>query len=384
MPFWMRMREHFQFNQAFDRRKATLKIQSVDTYKVAIPLKKPFKTALRTVNVAEAIYIKITLENGLYGVGEAPPTHVITGESLSSIQFAVEEVFVPLIIGSDLHNYERLFHTLHRSMVGNTSAKAAVDMAIYDLLAQSANLPLYQYLGGAKNSITTDYTVSVNAPEMMALDAKKYVQDGFHTLKVKVGIGEIKEDILRLEAIRQAIGPNPKIRIDANQGWSAKDAVKAIREMEQRGLGIEFVEQPVPAHDLASLKYVTDHTLTPIMADESVFSIYDAKEIIHMRAADMMNIKLMKTGGIYQALKLAALAQSQDMICMVGSMIETKLGVGAAAHFAASQPNVEYYDFDAPLMLTKDLLRGGIQYNGAHITFSNTPGLGIDGIEGIC
>ncbi|MFJ8263512.1 dipeptide epimerase [Rummeliibacillus sp. NPDC094406] len=352
-------------------------IRSIETFQVAVPLKKAFKTALRTVTVAEAIYVRIQLDDGREGFGEAPPTHVITGESLASIQFAIEEVFKPLLIGKDLRYHEQLFQSLHRSMVHNTSAKAAIDMALYDLLAQEADLPLYQYLGGARSELITDYTVSVNEPIEMAQDAISYVRSGFQILKIKVGIGEIEEDIKRIKAIRKAVGVDIKLRLDANQGWTAKEAVRAIGQMEDEQLNIEFIEQPVLAHDIEGLKYVTDHTLTPIMADESVFSIYDAKRVIEMRAADLINIKLMKAGGIYQALKIASLAASHDMKCMTGSMIETKLGVGAAAHFAASQSNIIHYDFDAPLMLKEDLLEGGIQYDGSKITFDPSPGLGI-------
>lgn len=352
-------------------------IRSIETFQVAVPLKKAFKTALRTVTVADAIYVRIQTQDGREGFGEAPPTHVITGESLASIRFTIEEVMKPLLIGRDLHYHEQLFQELHRSMVRNTSTKAAVDMALYDLLAQYAGLPLYQYLGGAKSELTTDYTVSVNEPSEMASDAVNYVNDGFQILKVKVGIGEIPDDIKRIKAIREAVGPDIKLRLDANQGWTPKEAVQAIKQMEQEQLNIEFIEQPVLAHDLEGLKFVTNHTLIPIMADESVFSVYDAKRVIEMIAADLINIKLMKAGGIYHALKIATLAASHDMKCMTGSMIETKLGVGAAAHFAASQSNIVYYDFDAPLMLKEDLLDGGIQYIDSKITFNPAPGLGI-------
>ena len=151
--------------------------------------------------------------------------------------------------------------------------------------------------------------------------------------------------------------------------------------MEDTGLNIEFVEQPVPAEDLEGLKYVTERTATPIMADESVFSIYDAKRVLEMRAADLINIKLMKSGGIYQALKINTLAEANDITCMVGSMIETKIGITAAAHLAASQPNILFYDFDAPLMLAEDIVTGGIVYQASTMTFSKSYGLGIASVK---
>ena len=247
-------------------------IQSIETKSVAIPLTKPFKTALRTVHTANAVYVKITGDNGFVGWGEAPPTHVITGDSMGSITYAIEQVIAPQLIGKDIRQREVVFSALNRSMVGNTSAKAAVDMAIYDLFGQLAGMPLYQLLGGYRHEIETDFTVSVNDPVEMADDAERYLANGFNVLKVKVGIGEMSEDIARIKAIRERIGSATKIRLDANQGWNPKAAVRAIRLMEDAGLDIELIEQPVHADDIDGLKYVTDNTLTPIMADESVFS----------------------------------------------------------------------------------------------------------------
>lgn len=352
-------------------------IKSIETFDVAVPLTKPFKTALRTVTTAYSVYVTITTSDGIVGHGEAPPTHVITGESMDSIRYAINEIIAPQLIGMNILQSEQIFQKLNTALVRNTSAKAALDMAIYDILAKHAGLPLYQFLGGYREKLETDFTVSVNDPSEMADDAEQYIKDGFKVLKVKVGIGEIKDDIQRIRAIRDRVGMTPKLRLDANQGWNAKEAVKAISLMEDTGLSIEFVEQPVPAWDLEGLKYVTDHTYTPIMADESVFSVQDAKQVLKMRVADLINIKLMKSGGIYHAQKINTLAEASGVKCMVGSMIETKLGITAAAHFAASQPNIRYFDFDAPLMLKNDLIVGGVIYDKSDMTFSNEPGLGI-------
>ncbi|MEC5424484.1 dipeptide epimerase [Virgibacillus sp. C22-A2] len=357
-------------------------IQNIETFRTAIPLHTPFKTALRTVMTAESIIVKVTCESGIIGWGEAPPTHVITGDSLESIDYVIKGIFKPLLIGESLLYRERVFEKIHRSVVGNTSAKAAIDMALYDCISQQANMPLTNFLGGYTNSIETDYTVSVNSPEEMASDAQKYIDDGFTVLKVKVGKDLIETDIQRIKAIRNQIGADTLIRLDANQGWKAKEAVQAIRKMEELGLTIELIEQPVRADDIEGLKYVTANTDTPIMADESVFSPQDAKRVLECGAADLINIKLMKSGGIHQALKIAELAASYGVECMVGSMIETKIGITAAAHFAASQPNVTRYDFDAPLMLSGDLIEGGgIQYKGRKIEIGSRLGMGITGID---
>ncbi|WP_079509125.1 mandelate racemase/muconate lactonizing enzyme family protein [Mesobacillus jeotgali] len=355
-------------------------IDKIETFRTAVPLNKPFKTALRTVTVAEAIFVKVTCDNGITGWGEAPPTLVITGDSLAGIEAAINEVISPFLMKKSLLSFESVFQGLKTLLVNNTSAKAAVDMALYDCISQNCGLPLYQFLGGFRNEIETDFTVSVNSPEEMGEDAVDYVNKGFNVLKVKVGIGDIANDIARIREIRKRVGNQIKIRLDANQGWKPKDAVRAIRSMEDEGLEIELVEQPVKAEDLDGLKQVTDSVDTLIMADESVFSPKQAFEVIRRRSADLINIKLMKSGGIYQAQMINQMAETVGMECMVGSMIETGLGITAAAHFAASKKNITRYDFDAPLMHAKEVIAGGIKYNGRKITFPEGTGLGIEKI----
>lgn len=357
-----------------------MNITKLETIQITVPLTKPFKTALRTVTQLDSIFVKITCEDGTIGWGEAPPTHVITGESLKSIDYTILEVLKPTLIGKSLLQMESLFQTLHQQIIGNSSAKAAVDMAIYDCFAQLCGLPLYQLLGGYRNELETDFTVSVNTPEEMAEDAWYCVNNGFSVLKIKVGKGDVTTDISRIKAIRETIGKDVIIRLDANQGWSPKGAVKAIKTMEDLQLDIELIEQPVKAENMEGLKYVTDNVDTLIMADESIFTPIDAKHVLETRSADLINIKLMKAGGIYQAMKIVKLAESYGVECMIGSMIETKLGITAAAHFAASQKNITRFDFDAPLMLARDIVDGGIIYDSKKIRLPKTSGLGINKI----
>ncbi|MGN1387771.1 MAG: dipeptide epimerase [Bacillus sp. (in: firmicutes)] len=356
-------------------------IKQIETYRLSVPLIKPFKTALRTVETAETIIVKVICENGITGFGEAPPTHVITGDSLYSIETTIQHIFKPFLIGKDVRLFEKVFQGLHSLVIGNTSAKAAIDMALYDCLAKSNNLPLYQYLGGYRDSLETDFTVSVNSPEEMGEDALNYVAQGFQVLKIKVGKDCLADDIARITRIRETVGKQVKLRLDANQGWTPKEAVSIIHKLEDLDLNIELIEQPVHRGDIRGLKQVTDHVDTLIMADESVFSEQEAFEVLRTRSADLINIKLMKSGGIYKASIINKIAELCGVECMVGSMIETKLGISAAAHFAASQKNITRYDFDAPLMLAKDVIQGGIKYEGRMITFSDAAGLGITGVE---
>ncbi|WP_048601485.1 mandelate racemase/muconate lactonizing enzyme family protein [Rubeoparvulum massiliense] len=353
-----------------------MRITSVEVKRQLHQLKVPFRTALRTVTATEAVTVRLDTDEGIIGWGEAVPTLEITGESTDSIEWAIKAVLAPAIIGLDLLDYEQVFHRIHQVMVGNTSAKAAVDMACYDCLSQFAGLPLYRYLGGVRTQLETDYTVGIATLEEMAAQAAQLANREFRILKIKAGKGEINDDLTKIKAVHQAAGAGVLLRIDANQGWNVKEAIRAIHMLEDWGIPIEFVEQPVKAHDLEGLKAITDAVSTPIMADESLFSPQDALQLLKLRAVDLFNIKLMKSGGIRHALQIYELAASAGVECMVGSMIESRLSVTAAAHFAASKPGITRVDFDAPLMLSNDPTVGGICYEGRMIQLPTKPGLG--------
>ena len=208
------------------------------------------------------------------------------------------------------------------------------------------------------------------------------VKLGYKTLKIKVG-KDSKKDMERMKAIRKAVGYNVKLRIDANQGWKPKEAVYTLKKMEDAGLDIEFVEQPVIAHDLEGLKFVTDNVTIPVLADESVFSPMDALKILQMRAADFINIKLMKCGGIHNALKICSMAEIYDVPCMIGCMLEGKVSVNAAVHLAAAKSIITKIDLDGPVLCKEDPIEGGAVFNGCKITLNNDPGLGIKKINNL-
>ena len=353
-----------------------MKIAKIEVGEVRIPLVTPFKTALRTVDCVNDIVIKVTADDGQVGFGEAPPTAVITGDTLGSIRCAIQDFIAPNLIGMDIFDIDGIMKKLHGCILKNTSAKAAVDMAVYDLYAKALNQPLYKVLGGHRNRIETDLTISVNPVDEMVSDSVKAVEQGFRILKIKVG-KEGLEDIKRIEAIRKAVGDDIAIRVDANQGWTAKEAVKIIGTMEDKGIVMDLVEQPVHAHDFKGMQYVTGHVYTPILADESVFSAEDAIRIIEGRAADLINIKLMKTGGIYEALKICSIAEIYHVECMIGCMLESKIAVSAAAHFAAAKGIITRADLDGPSLCSIDPYKGGPIYQGADIIMNETPGIGI-------
>lgn len=363
-----------------------MKINSIETGYISIPLITPFKTALRTVSSVNDLIVKIVADDGTVGYGEAPPTAVITGDTKESIEAAIRGYIAPAILGMEFDSDESLaavMAAMEKSIAKNTTPKSAVDMALYDMYARSKKMPLFRLLqkeAADRESfpvtIETDITISVNEPEEMVADSLRAKQDGFRILKVKVGKGGSR-DVERIRLIREAVGPEMVIRVDANQGWSPEEAVRTIRAMEDAGVGIELVEQPVSCHDFKGLKAVTAAVDTPILADESVFSVEDAGRILEEHGADLINIKLMKTGGIHNALRICDLADQYDVKCMMGCMLESKVSVSAGAHLAAARSCITMADLDGPSLCREDPYEGGPEYLGAMIRLNETPGIGI-------
>lgn len=351
-------------------------IKKIELAEISVPLVTPFKTALRTVDSIHDIIVKITADSGETGFGEAPPTAVITGDTLGSVRCAIEDFIAPAIIGMDITDIDGIMNRMSKSIQKNTSAKAAVDMAIYDLFSKHCGLPLYKLLGGSKNEIETDLTISVNPVEKMVADSVNAVKHGFNILKIKVGKNP-QQDIISIKEIRNAVGENIKLRLDANQGWNAKEAVRIITALENSGIELDLLEQPVKAHDIAGMRYVTANVETPVLADESVFSAEDAVNIIQTHAADLINIKLMKTGGIYEALKICSIAEIYNVECMIGCMLESKIAVSAAAHLAAAKGIITRADLDGPSLCSVDPYNGGPIYSANKIIMTDAPGISI-------
>ncbi len=357
-----------------------MKITDIKIGRISVPLRTPFKTAIRTVNNIQDIIVEIHTDTGHIGFGEAPPTGVITGDTRGAIIGAIEDHIKKSMIGMKIENFEDIMLKLESCVMKNTSAKAAVDIALYDLYGQLYGAPLYKLLGGYRKEIVTDITISVNDPEEMAKDSLEAIDRGYNTLKIKVGKDSAR-DMERMKGIRRAVGYNVNIRIDANQGWKPKEAVNILRKMEDAGLQIEFVEQPVSAQDIDGLKFVTDNTYIPVMTDESVFTPMDALNILQKRAADFINIKLMKTGGINNALELCSLAKIYGVQCMIGCMLEAKVSVTAAVHLACAKSIITKFDLDGPALCKEDPISGGAIFNESNIMLSDEPGLGIKSIN---
>lgn len=360
-----------------------MKITTIELAMLKVPLKTPFKTALRTVEAVEDVVVKMHTDTGHVGYGEAPATAVITGDTHGSIVEAISKFIAPRVIGQEIANLNRITHLIQGAIEKNTSAKAAVEIAVYDLFGQLYSAPLYKMLGGGDPVITTDITISVDDIDKMVADSIAAVDRGFETLKVKVG-KDIGIDLERVKAIHAAVKDRALLRLDANQGWTPKEAVYAIRSLEDAGVRLELVEQPVRAQDLEGLKYVTQRVHTPIMADESVFGPAEVIDLMRMRAADIINIKLMKAGGLSRAIQIADIAEIHGVECMIGCMIESSISVAAAVHLAVAKSSViTRVDLDGPSLCAYDPVEGGVNFNESEITVTDAPGLGIRAIRGL-
>ncbi|MGV8983268.1 dipeptide epimerase [Clostridium sp.] len=357
-----------------------MRIKEIKMGRINTPLIQPYRIGKRFLTYSDEIVIKMITDTGEIGFGSAAPTPSITGETQESIIGAINYI-KPDILGLDIDNLEEIMKVIHNSIHANNSAKAAIDIAIYDLLCKKYGIPLYKFLGGYKTSLTTDLTIANDTVEKMVEKSLEAIMAGYICLKVKIGNDPIL-DIERVKAVRKAVRRGIKIRVDANQGWRPKEAVSIIRKFEDMGLDIEFVEQPVNAWDIDGLKYVTDNVDTKILADEAVFGPSDAFKIIERRAADLISIKLMKCGGINNAVKMYNMAENMGIRCMMGCMLESKMGITAAASFAASKSNLIKADLDTMLVFENDTIIGGASVVGNTISINDAPGLGISDIIG--
>ncbi|MEU8174568.1 dipeptide epimerase [Microbispora hainanensis] len=354
-------------------------IAAVHVHRLTAPLHTPFVTALAHLTHASTVVVEIVDRDGRSGFGEAPEVWTVTGSSLASSEACVTEAFAPLLIGRDADDLVENCRRVSRAVVGNEPAKAAVDVALHDLAAVRLGVPLVRLLGGSRLFVPTDVSLAAGTVDSLVTAAKSRAAEGFDVLKVKVGT-DAATDVDRVTAVRRAVGPEVRIRLDANQGWTPREAVRVIRSLEDAGMGVEFVEQPVNYRDVDGLAWVSDRVETPIMADESVFDVRDLVEVIRRRAADLINVKLAKSGGLSSARTLLELARAQGIGTILGCMLETEIGTGAAASLVAAYGTTMVSDLDAVWWLRRPAVIGGMRYQGAAIVLADAPGLGISGL----
>ncbi len=350
------------------------RIEQIELYQSRIKLKEPFKISLAVHEYAENNYILIRTNDGITGWGECSPSKAIQGESMETCHIIGQQI-AKMLIGKDPLNIGECMSAMDGLIYGNTSIKSAFDIALHDIASRHAGLPLYAYLGGRNDKILiTDYTVSIDSPEKMADDAIRIKDEGFPVIKIKLGETEEK-DIERISAIRQAVGPDIPLRLDANQGWDTQTAISLLSSLSD--WNIQFCEEPIPRWNFTELPAVKKHSPIPIMADESCFDHNDAKRLINLNACDYFNIKLGKSSGIFKARKIINLAVQSGINMQVGGFLESRLGFTASAHLALTSDRIMFFDFDTPLMFNEDPVTGGITYlNNGVIKVPDEPGLG--------
>uniref|UniRef100_UPI003217804A mandelate racemase/muconate lactonizing enzyme family protein n=1 Tax=uncultured Draconibacterium sp. TaxID=1573823 RepID=UPI003217804A len=352
----------------------SLFITKTEIFQSPIRLKEPFVISLGPMEYAQNVIIIIHTNKGITGFGECSPFMTINGESMETC-FVVAQYLAKVLKGKNPLDIEDCSMAMDKVIYGNSSIKSAFDMALYDIAAQEANVPLYKYLGGKNhNEIQIDYTISLRETEKMVEDAKKIITNGFEIIKVKLGHSKEK-DVESIRLIREAIGSEIPLRLDANQGWNANETKEILNSLAS--YNIQHCEEPIPRWDFMELPEICKNSPIPIMADETCCDHHDAKRLIQLKACHRINIKLSKSSGIFKALKIIKLAEAANMQIQVGGFLESRLGFTASAHLALASENIVYYDFDTPLMMVEDPVVGGIKYNSkGKITMPEVPGLG--------
>lgn len=349
-------------------------ITAIDIRKYRVPFPEPIEFALGRITHSATVFVRIHADNGLYGMGEASPDPWITGET-QDICFTAAHYLAPNLLGKAPTAVADRTSEINALLLHNSSARCAFDLALYDLAAKQAGLPLYAYLGGGKRSFITNFTLWLDTPERTAEAARAYQQAGAVALKVKVGTSR-EEDVARVQAVRAAVGPEMPLRIDANQGWNEATAIATLHDLAP--LDIEFCEQPVLYRDFEALARVRTASPIPIMADESLLDQHDAARLAAIGACDLFNIKPGKAGGLHNALEIEAIARRAGIPCMVGVFDETRLALSAYAHFICARPNILYADLDSYLAYPDDPISGGAIFDGPHVRVSDEPGHGAD------
>ena len=355
-----------------------MKIISIDIYKLKILFNQPLKVAIGTTDGADNVVVKMTTDTGLVGWGEASPCAYISGDTQAT-NLAIAPALAALVLGMDPLAIEARMTEINRFIIGEPSMRSAFDMALYDIAAKAAGMPLYQFLGGEQRAIRTDLTIGLQdtVSESVA-EAKKILAAGFDAIKMKVGRQGLA-DVEHVKAVRELAGPDIAIKIDSNQGWDYPTAVANIEAMAP--LKLQYSEQPLAVWDTENLARLRDKVSLPICADESVFDDKDALKLIKAGAADYLNIKLGKAGGMHTGIKINAIAQAAGCKCMIGCFSESALALTASAHMAMALSNIVFLDLDSAYELAENPVIGGMRYDdkiGGLIHLTDAPGLGAE------
>lgn len=350
-----------------------MRITSVEAWPVEMGLEEPYRIAYETVTSAANIFLRIETSTGLSGYGCAAPDEVVTQESAGQVLAGARDGVAFFIKGSDPLRPAFLLERLKAELGRQPSLLCAVDMALHDIMGRVAGLPLWRLLGGFRNQMRTSVTIGILPAEETVRRARDWVDRGFHSLKLKGGL-DADDDAARVLAVREAVGPRVELRFDANQGYDVAQALHFVEAVRKAKL--ELLEQPTSTDDPDLMRLVTGGADIPIMADESLKTLRGAFRIAKRGLADMVNIKLMKVGGIAEALQINSVARAAGLEAMVGCLDEAALGIAGGLHFALARPNVLYADLDGHLGLTGDPSVGAVILRNGVLFPTGRPGLG--------
>lgn len=360
-----------------------MRITACEAWPVKLTLNEPFSIAYVTIDHAVNVFFRIETDEGFVGFGCGAPDEEVTGETAETIERALHEVAIPLLIGEDPLAVDRIVGKLYRNIPEQPTAMAAVDMALFDILGKKGGLPLYRLLGGFRDSIPTSVTIGIQPVPMVLEKARMWIGRGFTTLKIKGGSDE-EEDREKLIKLREAVGRDIRLFFDANQGYTVPEAKSVMETL--KAVGAEFIEQPCSKDNLDAFSALRQNSGSvqdpeagvPVMADESVLGPEDTLDLIRHGGADMYNIKLAKTGGILRAIRMNAVAAAAGAGTMVGCMDEAGLGVAAGLHVALSGGNIGYADLDGHLEFIDDPTAGAFEITGGVAFPSEKPGIGFN------
>jgi L-alanine-DL-glutamate epimerase-like enolase superfamily enzyme len=352
-----------------------MKITYLEAWPVSMKLAEPYTIAYETIQETTNIFLRIETDKGTSGYGCSAPDLQITKETPEMVMQGLRDFVPPLVKGSDVLRISMLLERLDPVLQGRPSTLAAVDMALHDILGKACGLPLWKLLGGFRDRIKTSVTIGILPESETVSRAREKTAQGFRCLKIKGGI-DVESDIARVLKVREAVGNNIELRFDANQGFTVE---KALRFFEKtRKANLELIEQPTPVGQPDLLGRVTSSVQIPVMADESLMTLRDAFRLARRDLVDMVNVKLMKVGGISIGSQINSVARSAGLEVMVGCMDEAALSIAAALHFALARPNVAYADLDGHLDLIDDPTQGAVILRNGILFPSNLPGLGFD------
>ena len=352
-----------------------MRIGSIESRAESIPLTRPYEIASQSADAVRIVFLRIRAASGQEGFGAASPEPRVTGETFEACRAALDPAALDWLLGGDARELPRLLREAGLRMLEAPAARAAVDMALYDLVARGLGIPVVDMLGRAHDALPTSITLGIRTVEQSLEEAAEYVGRGFRLLKVKVG-RSLDEDVERLAKIRERVGAGVAIRADANEGYSIADASRFFERTES--LGVEFLEQPVPRGEFSAMASFPSSARARIAADES---LHDEKDALRLAAPEPLcgswNIKLMKCGGIRPALRIAAIAETAGVSLMWGCMDESVVSIAAALHAAFASPATKYLDLDGSLDLSRDRFTGGFELKDGVMRSCPAPGLGV-------